>query len=114
MPPKTPVKSKREAASTLPAEPPALPAMARLTALVVKMGFDPTSTTPPDPLAVAAALLAHMPEVAALLVFALEEEAEPFKTSGVTAAHLDGFIGLLETLCDELAKIATARAAAPK
>ena len=84
------------------------PTLARLEAL--GQSLHALGATP-DPIVVAEALVAHMPEVAALVVFALEEEVEPFKSGGgVTAAHLDGIIGLLEKLCDELGTIAAQRA----
>lgn len=83
------------------------PTMARFDALGAKLGLQATAS--PDPLAVAAALLGHMPEVAEAIILTLEEEVEPFKSSGVTTTHLDGFIGLLESLCDELGAIAERR-----
>ena len=109
-----PRQGGRRAASVAPPalspDPSPSPTLARLEALGQKMGLHALAATP-DPIVVAEALVAHMPEVAALVVFALEEEVEPFKSGGgVTAAHLDGIIGLLEKLCDELGTIAAQRA----
>ena len=101
-------------ADTKPAspDPEESPAMTRLRALLVAMGFDVTSRTPPDPLVLCERLLEHMPEVAALLVFALEQDGAFMAAIGgtLTSEKLDGLILVLERLCDELGVIAARRA----
>lgn len=95
----------------LPTEPVEPESMARARALITKMGFDPEAREAPDPAAVVDAVRAHMPEVADLLVFSLEEHAA-LGVDRFTATHVIGLAVMLEEFCDALKKIAARRAVA--
>jgi hypothetical protein len=81
----------------------------RALALAARVGWNPA--TPSDLSSVDfAAVVAEMPEVAAILVAGVEEEIK----GPLTADQLDGVVFFLERLCGEVAEIAGQRAKAAK